>query len=62
MYCLTMQNNHLNKIKSLGYIPVGLGNNIQSQEFITDDTKNNISKKNAFYGEYTFTIGFGEIN
>jgi len=49
-----MQNNHLNKIKSLGYIPVGLGNNIQSQEFITDDTKNNISKKNAFYGEYTF--------
>ena len=49
-----MQNNHLNKIKSLGYIPVGLGNNIQSQEFITDDRKNNISKKNAFYGEYTF--------
>ena len=61
MYCLTMQNNHLNKIKSLGYIPVGLGNNIQSQEFITDDTKNNISKKNAFI-EVLFTIGFGEIN
>ena len=28
MFCLTMEPNHLNFIKDLNYIPVGLGENI----------------------------------
>ena len=54
MFCLTIFNDHFDKIKKLGYLPVGLGENIKSNEFINDKTKINISKKNPFYGEYTF--------
>ena len=54
MYCITIHDNHLEKIKKIGYIPVGLGQNIKSKEFITDKTLINISDKNPFYGEYTF--------
>ena len=54
MYCLTINEDHLEPIKKLGYLPVGLGNNIKSKEFIRDNTSLNISKKNPHYGEYTF--------
>ena len=54
MFCLTMNNNHLNIINKLGYIPVGLGKEIYSNEFLKDNTKKNISNKNPYYGEYTF--------
>ena len=54
MYCLTTQDEHYSKIKKLGYLPVGLGKNIKSKNFITDNTKINIAYKNPFYGEYTF--------
>ena len=54
MYCLTTQDEHYSKIKKLGYLPVGLGKNIKSKNFITDNTKINIADKNPFYGEYTF--------
>ena len=54
MYCLTTQEDHYEKIKKLGYLPVGLGKAIKSQDFISDNTKSNISNKNPFYGEYTF--------
>ena len=54
MFCITMKNDHYDIIKSLGYIPVGLGENIKSKEFFSDKTKINISNKNPFYGEYTF--------
>ena len=54
MYCLTTQDEHFSKIKKLGYLPVGLGKNIKSNNFITDNTKINIADKNPFYGEYTF--------
>ena len=46
--------NHFEKIKKLGYLPVGLGKAIKSKDFISDNTKLNISNKNPFYGEYTF--------
>ena len=49
-----MRNEDLNLIESLGYIPVGLGKNISSKNFLRDNDKVNISKKNPFYGEYTF--------
>ena len=54
MFCITIFDNHYEKIKKLGYLPVGLGQSINSKDFITDKTKINISEKNPYYGEYTF--------
>ena len=54
MFCLSMNNNHLNIINGLNYIPVGLGNNNYSKEWMQDKTGENISEKNKYYGEYTF--------
>ena len=54
MFCITINNSHFDKIKELGYIPVGLGKNISNSGFLRDNTQNNISEKNPFYGEYTF--------
>ena len=54
MFCLTLEPKHLDFIKSLNYIPVGLGDKIFSQEWLSDKKGNNISQKNKNYGEYTF--------
>ena len=54
MYCITIYNDHYDKIKGLGYVPVGLGDKILFNKFLTDNTLQNISKKNLYYGEYTF--------
>ena len=49
-----MDSRHLDKIRSFNYIPVGLGNDSFSKDWIKDDTGENISYKNKYYGEYTF--------
>ena len=57
MIIKSLNNKYLQKIysiKDLNYIPVGLGTNEFSNLWLKDDTKDNISKKNPFYGEYTF--------
>ena len=54
MYCITLNDTHYDKIKKLGYIPVGLGSNIKNINFQDDKTGENISAKNPYYGEYTF--------
>ena len=54
MYCITIYDDHLDLINSLGYLPVGLGEDIKSSGFLRDNTDDNISTKNSFYGEYTF--------
>ncbi len=54
MFCLTLNPDHEKIIKSLSYIPVGLGKKIFSKECLSDKTGLNISQKNAYYGEYTF--------
>ena len=54
MYCITMQDSHLDLINKIGYKPVGLGHKIHSKGFLRDNEKINISNKNPFYGEYTF--------
>jgi hypothetical protein len=54
MYCMAIKNENLKKIKELKYIPVGLKDNNFSSEWLRDNTGDNISKKNPFYGEYTF--------
>ena len=54
MYCLTINDSHYEKIKKIGYTPVGLGENITNEKFQNDKDGENISKKNPYYGEYTF--------
>ena len=58
IFCLCLHNNFFNQLKKLKYIPVGLGNNFFNSKFLRDNTKNNISKKNKYYGEYTFHYWF----
>ena len=54
MFCLSMDPNHLELIRDLGYMPVGLGLKQFNSNWFQDKTESNISKKNNFYGEYTF--------
>ena len=54
MYCISLEPNHLNFIKELGNIPVGLGEKKFSKEWMRDISGENISSKNKNYGEYTF--------
>ena len=58
MYCLSLKNAHLDKIKKLNYIPVGLGIDEFNEQWTRDNTGMNISYKNKFYGEYTFHYWF----
>lgn len=58
IFCLCLDGDYLNKVKELGYIPVGLGKNKFSKDWTTDDNGKNISKKNPYYGEYSFHYWF----
>ena len=54
MFCLTLEPNHYKFIKELGYIPVGLGEKNFNDDWFSDKSGINISKKNKNYGEYTY--------
>ena len=54
MYCLSLNENDYSNIKKLNYIPVGLGRQNFNPNWLRDNTEDNISDKNNFYGEYTF--------
>ena len=58
IYCLCLHNKVLPVIKKLGYVPVGLGDDKFSKEWIRDNTFENISHKNKYYSEYTFHYWF----
>ena len=58
MYCLSLHNRTLPIIKKLDYIPVGVGSDKFSGEWLKDNTLENISSKNKYYGEYTFHYWF----
>ena len=58
MYCLCLHNKALPIIKKLGYVPVGVGSDKFSEEWLKDNTLENISFKNKYYGEYTFHYWF----
>jgi len=53
-YCLTIYNENYNFFKKLKLIPVGLGNAKFGRKWLDDKSGLNITKKNSFYGEYTF--------
>ena len=54
IFCMCLNEHHLINIKKLNYIPVGLGKNNFSTDWLRDNTDDNISVKNPYYGEYTF--------
>jgi len=54
MFCISLEPNHYNLIKELGYIPVGLGAKHFSKDWFSDKSGISISKKNKYYGEYTY--------
>ena len=58
MFCLSMKSKHLNTIKEFNYLPVGLGNDNFSNDWLVDSKGENISIKNKYYGEYTFHYWF----
>ena len=54
IYCVSIKKNILNFIKKLNYIPVGVGNENFSTEWLRDNTGDNIGNKTQFYSEYSF--------
>jgi len=48
MFCISLEPNHYNFIKELGYIPVGLGEKDFSEDWFSDRLGINISKKNKY--------------
>jgi hypothetical protein len=58
MFCLSLHPEHLDNLKKINYIPVGLGSNNFNSEWLRDNTKINISHKNKYYGEYSFHYWF----
>ena len=58
MYCLCLHNNLYDTVKKLNYIPVGLGRNKFSSEWLRDNLGDNIAEKNEYYGEHTFHYWF----
>ena len=54
IYCMCLDKDYLNVVKKLNYIPVGLKNKNFSKDWLLDNTLDNISEKNSYYGEYTF--------
>ena len=58
MFCTTLEPNHYEFIKKLGYIPAGIGEKNFKGEWFRDNTGKNISKKNKNYAECTFHYWF----
>ena len=54
MFSLCLFPRHYSIIKKFNYIPVGLGKSNFDDNWLRDNTGENISEKNPFYGEYTF--------
>jgi len=58
VYCMCIDNDYLDVVKKLNYVPVGLKNNNFSDEWLLENTLTNISKKNPYYVEYTFNYWY----
>ena len=61
IYCITIYDEHIQLIKDFDYLPVGLGNKIQSKYFIRDNTKIQMSKKTLTMENILFIIGCGKM-
>ena len=58
MYCICLHNSNYDVVKRLGYLPVGLGKNQFSSNWLRDNADINISHKNPYYGEHSFHYWF----
>ena len=58
MFCTTLEPDHYEFIKKLGYIPVGLGEKDFIGDWFRDNSGPNISKKNKNYAECTYHYWF----
>ncbi len=58
IFCLCLHDEVLPIIEKLNYIPVGLGDSYFSDKWLRDNTLQNISSKNKYYGEYSFHYWF----
>ena len=58
IYNMCLYDDHLENVKALGYIPVGLGKENFRPEWLKDNEGKNISHKNLYYGEYSFYYWF----
>ena len=54
IFCMCLNSHHLENLKKLNYVPVGLGEKEFSSHWLRDNTGDNISDKNPYYGEYSF--------
>ena len=54
IFCLCLNEKLINQVNNLGYTPVGLGRSNFDEKWMSDNTGDNISHKNSYYGEYTF--------
>jgi hypothetical protein len=61
IFCISLTEKHLEKIKKINYIPVGLGNENFSKGWLRDNSGKNISKKISIMVNILFIIGCGKI-
>ena len=54
IFCISIFDKNYNELNKLSLVPVGLGNHNFNKNWITDKNGKNISKKNEYFGEYTF--------
>jgi hypothetical protein len=54
IFCLSIYNKNNVFFEKFNFTPVGLGNKIFCDSWLLDNTGNNISIKNKYYGEYSF--------
>ena len=61
MFCLALEPNHYKFIKELSYIPVGVGENFFNEDWFSDRSGVNISKKINIIANILFITGYGKI-
>ena len=62
IYCISIYNENFDFFKKNNLIPVGIGKNKFSKDWLNDKNKDNISDKNDNFGEYTFHYSIWKNN
>ena len=60
IFCISLSESHLEKIKKINYIPVGLGSEFFSKDWLRDNSGDNISEKavNVILAVFAIVLGF----
>ena len=56
IYCMCIEDSYLKTVQKLNYVPVGLKNKNFSNEWLLDNTLNNISKKKSLLWRIYFLL------